>query len=490
MALTFGREVRRAEARRFSALGRRPRGMLTLLVLAVLCLFGIALLGNEGQLTVTSEPPGATVSLDGRYVGVTPFVVSTRFIERSGRLEIRAPGRSPVTRRFVLQPGAKDSLHVSLPPAAVEGGAVVKSEPSTAGGSVRVESQPPGATVWLDGDERGRTPLVLNDVAPGRHELRLVAPRYEPATRSVDIESRKLSEVAVTLQRVALPAGSSRPPGRPPVVVMVENHPDARPQTGLDRADVIYEALVEGGVTRFMAVYSTTDAEVVGPVRSMRDYYVYWASEYQPIFAHIGGSPQSYNAIAATGVRHFEESPAYGYWRSRERYAPHNAYLDTAAVRAAAERLGMLGKGAFAALVQHPDWPVPRSEAASRVFVTYPGGYRVAWIYDQATKHYRRSMDGHAHVDAATGEQLAARALILQRVSTRSIDAEDRQAMEVVGQGKIAYVIDGQAGVGTWRKASPTAPTYFYDAAGERLVLPPGQVWIQVLPPQAPLDWE
>jgi hypothetical protein len=491
VAILLGRGAQRAATaragRRAGAALRRPRAALAVLGLALVCLAGALLLGSAGQLTITSNPAGAAVYLDGQHVGETPFVISTRIVKRLGRLELRAAGYAPVTQPFVVQPGDQGTLHIALLPLRAERGVAAAPQPATT--SVRVESQPTGATVWLDGAERGRTPIVLEGVAPGRHELRLTAPRYQPVTRAIEVQAGKPTELSVALERVVLPDGASPPPGKPPVVVMIENHPEARPQTGLDRADVVYEALVEGGVTRFMAVYSSEDADIVGPVRSMRDYYVYWASEYRPIFAHIGGSPQSYDAVAATGIRHFEESPSYGYWRARDRYAPHNAYLNTATIRAAADRLGMLGKGAFAALVQHADWPVPLAEAARHVVIAYPGGYRVDWAYNSALKRYQRSMDGRPHRDAATGEQLTARALIIQRVATRSIDAVGRQAMDVVGQGKIAYVIDGQAGVGMWRKASPTAPTFFFDAAGERLVLPPGPLWIQIVSLETPLEW-
>lgn len=502
MALTLGQTTRGAKAPAIGAalrgvLRRRSRlvaSTLTLLALAVAAVWAVA---PEGQLTVTSEPAGAIAYLDGRRVGPTPLVVSTRLFERGGQVELRVGNLPPAVRSFSVRPGARETLHVVLVPrsaVAVSNGAAAAPpqpapQPPPALGRVRVESTPPGAAVWLDGAERGRTPLLLDGVGKGRHELRVSAPRYEPHTEPVDVDADRLANVSVVLQPVKLPEGFTPRPGQTPVAVIVENHPDSWPQSGLQQADVVYEALVEGGVTRFLAIYSTADAAVVGPVRSMRDYFVAWASEYKPILAHIGGSPQSYDAIAATGVRHMEESTRYGFWRSGDRYAPHNAYLATAVVRQSAQQLGLLGAGAFSALVQRPDWPLPLPEGARSVTMTYPGGYRVDYTYDAGARRYLRLMAGRPHRDAASGEPLAARALIVQRVATRSIDAEDRQRMDLVGQGKIAYFVDGRAGVGTWRKASLTAPTVFFDAAGDRLVLPPGQVWIQVLPLTAPLDW-
>lgn len=499
MALTLGQRARRTKASAAGAglrcaLARRPWRLVSILAL-VLGSTALWLVAPEGQLTVTSEPAGAMVYLDGRRVGPTPLVVSTRLFERSGQVEVRASGAASAAHRFTIRPGQRETLHVLLAPrsSAVASDSTVEhpeaTQRSARVGRIRIESTPPGATVWLDGGERGRTPLALDDLPTGRHELRLTAPRYEPHTQEVVVEVDRLTTVAVKLQPVTLPEGFAPRPGLPPVAVIIENHPESWPQTGLDHADVIYEALVEGGVTRFLAIYSTDDAPVVGPVRSMRDYFVYWASEYKPILAHIGGSPQSYGAVTATGLRHFEETPRYGFWRSADRYAPHNAYLNTAAVRRAAQQLGMLGDGAFSALVQKPDWPLPLPEAARSVALTYPGGYRVDYAYDPGTRHYLRLMAGRPHKDAASGAQLAARALVVQRVATRSIDEMDRQRMDLVGQGKIAYFVDGRVGVGTWRKTSPAAPTIYFDAAGERLVLPPGQVWIQVLPPGAPLEW-
>src|SRR5919206_1309191 len=124
----------------------------------------------------------------------------------------------------------------------------------------------------------------------------------------------------------------------------------ARLQTGLDKADIVYEALAEGGISRFLAIYMLTPdfdggahADVIGPVRSTRHYFVYLAAEYNATLVHVGASPIGYAALSATDIRNLNESYGDpGIWRSRSRRAPHNAYTSTDDAFAAA---GLKGEG-------------------------------------------------------------------------------------------------------------------------------------------------
>src|SRR5205823_9909671 len=110
-----------------------------------------------------------------------------------------------------------------------------------------------------------------------------------------------------------------------PLAVVVENQALTTPQSGLNRADVVYEALAEGGITRFLALFATQAADIVGPVRSARHYFVYWAAEYLAPLVHVGASPQGYAALSASGTSNYDEiKGAKGFWRTRDRLAPHN----------------------------------------------------------------------------------------------------------------------------------------------------------------------
>ena len=124
------------------------------------------------------------------------------------------------------------------------------------------------------------------------------------------------------------------PPPLASLAIMIENQADARPQTGLTQADVVYEALAEGGITRFIALFLTGDAAVVGPVRSLRHYFAFMAADYGADVVHIGASPEGFAWRDAMNMGYLDESAGDpGVWRIRTRPPPHNAYTETAADR-------------------------------------------------------------------------------------------------------------------------------------------------------------
>src|SRR5205085_11601547 len=129
---------------------------------------------------------------------------------------------------------------------------------------------------------------------------------------------------------------------RRPIIVMIDNHPDAYPQTGLDRAAVVFEALAEFGVTRFMAVYApgiTPDAPQIGPIRSTRLYFAQWAMGFHALYAHAGGSPQGLDLVESTdqliNLDALQNAGSPYFVRSRDRVAPHNLYTSSAELRRA-----------------------------------------------------------------------------------------------------------------------------------------------------------
>jgi hypothetical protein len=281
---------------------------------------------------------------------------------------------------------------------------------------------------------------------------------------------------------------------------MVENHPDARPQTGLDRADVVYEALAEGGISRFMAVYMLTpqtpggtSADVIGPVRSTRHYFVYTAAEYNATLVHVGASPIGYAALGATGIRNVNESYGdEGIWRSSRRWAPHDAFTSTDGAFAAAELKGPGGPGAWGPLVfKDPSYPA-QAPAATSLRIRYPpiGWYDVAYTWDPETNTYPRVMDGAKHRDGATGEQLAARNVVVQVVPDQVIDREGRLDLAQVGEGPAYYFVDGTVMLGTWTKSDFGSRTFFWDTAGNLVRLNAiGTTWIQLVPPEAVIEF-
>lgn len=274
-----------------------------------------------------------------------------------------------------------------------------------------------------------------------------------------------------------------------PVAVMIDNHPDARPQSGLSKADVVYEALAEGGITRYMAIFANQDCDVVGPVRSARHYFAYWAYEFNAILVHAGASPQGFEALASLGLPTLDNNAGTGYfWRSDAREAPHNLYTATSQQREAA---GVSDGGTLTSLEFKADEP-KREGLVSHLTLTFPDGYTVSYAYEPADNSYWRAVNGMPDVDAYLGVQLEPRnvAVLIVRNWDIPYDDKGRQELELTGGGIAYYFVDGGLVKGAWYKDSLTAQTLFLDNAGQPMRFNRGQTYIQIVPQEAEISYE
>jgi hypothetical protein len=359
--------------------------------------------------------------------------------------------------------------------------------------ALSVTSEPEGARVVVDGAERGVTPIVVSGLTPGRHSLTLSHENYQEWRSEVSLSAGATTGLEARLDPVPVPTPTPVPhidTSKPiyPIAIMIENHPDARPHSGLTKADVVYEALAEGGISRFMAVYVNGEANPIGPVRSARHYFAYLAAEYNATYVHIGSSPQGFAALAAVKIPTLDESAGDpGFWRNPARYAPHNAYTSTELIRSAMAR-GSAGKvtpGGLAGFTFRDDRIPLEGQKATEVSIAYPSaGYQVRYVYSPEEKMYRRIMAGVPHRDAQTGEQVSARNVIVQFVDTWLIRGDDkgRLDMEQVGQGEALFFRDGVATKGYWKKPSYGNTTEWYDEDWKPLQMNPGKIWVQMLP--------
>lgn len=273
--------------------------------------------------------------------------------------------------------------------------------------------------------------------------------------------------------------------GRLPLAVVIENHTDARPQSGLYKAELVYEALAEGGITRLLAVYLSEDTRL-GPVRSNRPYFLDWLSEYDSGYAHIGGSPRAQALVRRYKIRDLDQ---FGlgfptYERVASRFAPHNVYTTTARLRKAASGKGYKGP------VDIESWDFTDEEATPsarpkkyEVRIPYPAfGMGVLWRYDKGSNTFLRFNGGTRHKDAVSGKQLFAKNIIVQFVSTSLEDSYGRLRMKNIGSGKVVIFKGGRNVSGTWRKKSRTARTKFFDKKGKEILLNRGKIWVEIVP--------
>jgi hypothetical protein len=282
---------------------------------------------------------------------------------------------------------------------------------------------------------------------------------------------------------------------------MIENHPDARPQMGLNGADLVYEAIAEGGITRFMAVFWRSEAGKIAYLRSARIYYIQWAAELGAVYTHWGqvedpGPVDVWPVLARLNMRTLNglyEGEAVGY-RDQSRYAPHNVYTNTGLLHSSAQNKGFFGPPTLEPWRFKDDQPGRLGHnPASAIDVTFgsPGSeFAVHWNYDPATNGYLRSMGGAPHTDGISGEQLTARNVVVQFANLRPSGVKAYNIIDTVGAGSAIIFEDGVAVAGMWRKESEAGRTRFFDMSGAEIAFNRGRSWIEVVPGDSAVGYQ
>lgn len=278
-----------------------------------------------------------------------------------------------------------------------------------------------------------------------------------------------------------------------PYIVMLDNHPNAYPQIGMNGAAVVFEALAEFGLTRFMAIYApgvTPPQDTIGPVRSARLYFVQWAMGFGGMYVHAGGSPQALETLQSTGAlvnldALFQASSIY-FSRTNDRDAPHNLMTGSAALQKALQALsGNPAPRPDAGFLFKDDAPEAQRPDAQQIgyFFLYRED-SVGWVYERSSNSYLRLRRGVPARDAVTGEQLRTRNLVVIEVQEGLIPGDDKGRIEqiVIGSGKARLFQDGVAREVAWRKDADIAPLLFLDANGEEVAFNVGLIWITAVP--------
>lgn len=264
--------------------------------------------------------------------------------------------------------------------------------------------------------------------------------------------------------------------------IMIENSPDARPQSGIKQAGIVYEAIAEGGITRFLALYQEAKPQLIGPVRSVRMYYVDWVAPYNASVAHIGGSAAALAEVRNGSYRDIDQFfNAPYYWRASDRYAPHNVYTSFEKLDALNATKGY-NESSFTAWPRQ-DGKAAETPDATTIAINFSGPlFNTAYAYDAASNTYARSVGGAASTDREEG-QIAPNVVIAMKVAM-SLVFEDgsRQSIETTGSGEAIVFQNGTAQAVTWKKASRADSIHFIDSEGKELTLNRGQTWIAAVP--------
>ena len=265
---------------------------------------------------------------------------------------------------------------------------------------------------------------------------------------------------------------------RPVTAVMIENSLDARPQSGLNQAGVVFEAIAEGGITRFVALFQDTAPDYVGPVRSARPYYIQWLLGFDGAYAHAGGSPEALSLINQWHVKDLNHHSSY-FWRVNNRTAPHNLYTSIPKLWEYEAQKGF-GKANFTPLARRAKEQPSAAPTARIVDLNISSAnFNVHYDYDATTNSYKRSEGGAPHLDEKSTAQIS------PKVVVALIMPQGKNGVyytyQTIGAGQVFIFQDGNVTTGTWKKDSNSANFVFTDAAGAELKLNPGQTWFTAL---------
>jgi hypothetical protein len=308
---------------------------------------------------------------------------------------------------------------------------------------------------------------------------------------------------------------------RRPLAVMIENHVESRPQSGLSKADIVYEAVAEGGITRFLAVYycgASAQDVIVGPVRSARIYYLDFVSEYgdSPLYVHVGGAndfsgtgdthpkARALETIADLGWQLYNDLSADSlsfpvFWRDYERIGhpvatEHTMYSSTDKLWEVAHERGLGAKDDdnekwdenFVAWEFKDETKPEKRGDVHDIGVEFWSGYGeydVKWQYNSESNQYWRFNDGSAHKDLDNDEQIKAKVVIVQFMKeTGPIDRNKHLLYDTTGKGKALVFQDGKAVEASWSKEDRQSRTKFTDSKGKQIEFNGGPIWIEIVP--------
>lgn len=272
--------------------------------------------------------------------------------------------------------------------------------------------------------------------------------------------------------------------------VMIENSPYSRPQSGLKKAKVVYETLAEGGVTRFLSLYQNEKPEKIGPVRSLRLYYLDWAAPYQASIAHVGGSPNALKKARNGQYRDIDQFfNADSYWRDGSRHAPHNVYTS-------GERLDKLNeakdykKSEFVSFARQNPKAVDEPNATN-IKVNFSSDlYNTNYAYNKEKNNYTRYMAGEPHKDQEDG-QISPKVVVVIKVTTESRSGDSGyEDVVTTGNGEAKIFQNGTVIEATWRKNTDKTPLQLLDSEGQPIKLVRGQTWISAITGRGSVSWQ
>lgn len=282
-----------------------------------------------------------------------------------------------------------------------------------------------------------------------------------------------------------------------PIAVMIDNVGDARPQTGLNDAYMVYEIIVEGKQTRLMALYKNTQLDKIGPIRSSRHYFLDYALENDAIYVHYGWSPKAKSDISSLNVNNingiYESSKSF--WRVKDKSAPHNVVTSTKNILEIAKRKGYNTTTTKESVLNYTTEEVDLEDGivATNIKLPYSNSYSVSYKYDAETKKYTRYYNKTLQKDWKTKETVQTKNIIVTFAKNSTLNdgsGKDRQNLYNIGTLDGYYITNGKAIKIKCYKSSRKEQTVYKDLNGNEIKVNDGNTFVQIVPIDANITIE
>ncbi len=271
---------------------------------------------------------------------------------------------------------------------------------------------------------------------------------------------------------------------KPITAIMIPNdNYGARPQSGIGEAEFVFEAIAEGGITRFMALYQNNQPSLVGPIRSVRPYYLSWVEPFNASISQTGASARAKQELLSGKYRNIGfDSNAKFYWRDNSRRAPNNVYTSFEKINQLNQSKGFVSSAPDMFLRQ--DGKKSDEPNANRVDIKISRDniYNSFYNYDATANNYTRHQGGQAHQDRESGPIKTDVIIAIRVVEKKVMEDGWREDIEVVGSGEAHLFQNGTATKATWRKPESSTQIRFYDDAGTEIAINRGKTWIVAVP--------